>query len=403
MTPEQTLTVLEKLAEEFGRLRGVSVEAGVLPWLLDFAARFLRNRHFPDKAVDLLEQCVAHAVATGKTRLDAADAEAVAERMIGQPLAADAGTEALTARLAERTLLMPEDSLAIVNRLSVTARGLDVRPSRPNAVVILLGKAAHQRDALAETLAETLFGSTDRIVSIDFARFVTQYDVSALLGSAPGYVGYSDSLPIHRLLQMPWCVLCCDNVHLSHPAARDILAQALAAGVITDASGKRIYLSDVIVLLTAGGSEAVTTTRTVRGFRPWDSVADTPETPDARTRAEGVLGVEFVALADVVCADVVPADAARARWVEDHLMSNLAERFRRQGLSLSWDAAVVGWLLARTARSGQLGVERLIDEHVSSLLISHLPPTADAGPRTVTLCCEGDHLRVDRQGPGGGP
>jgi ATP-dependent Clp protease ATP-binding subunit ClpC len=345
---------------------------------------------------------VAHAVATGKTTVDASDAEAVAERMIGQPLATDTANEVLTARLAARTLLMPEDSLAIVNRLSVTARGLDVRPSRPNAVVILLGQAAYQLDALAETLAETLFGSADRIVSIDFARFVTQFDVSALLGSAPGYVGYSDSLPIHRLLQMPWCVLCCDNVHLSHPAARDILAQALASGVITDASGKRIYLSDVIVLVTAGGGEAVTT-RSVRGFRPWDSVADTPTAPDARTQAEGVLGVEFVALADVVCADVVPADAARARWVEDHLMSNLAERFRRQGLSLSWDPAVVGWLLARTARSGQLGVERLIDEHVSSLLISHLPPTADAGPRTVTLCCEGDHLRVDRQGPGAGP
>ena len=374
----------------------------MLRWLLDFAARYLRNRHFPDKAVDLLEQCVAHAVATGKTALDPVDAEAVAERMIGQPLAADAANETLTTRLAERTLLLPEDSLAIVNRLSVTARGLDVRPSRPNAVVILLGKAAHQRDALAETLAETLFGSADRVVSIDFFRFVTQYDVSQLLGSAPGYVGYSDSLPIHRLLQMPWCVLCCDNVHVSHPAARDILAQALAAGVITDASGKRIYLSDVIVLVTAAGGE-VATARSVRGFRPRDSVEETPETPDARAQAEGVLGAEFVALADVVCADVVPADAARARWVEDHLMSSLAERFRRQGLSLSWDPAVVGWLLARTARSGQLGVERLIDEQVSSLLISHLPPTAEAGLRAVILSCEGDRLRVERQVSAGSP
>jgi ATP-dependent Clp protease ATP-binding subunit ClpC len=338
---------------------------------------------------------VAHAVATRKTLVDYSDATTVAERMIGRPVDAEANFETLRKALAERTLLTPGDAVAIVNRLAVTTRGLDVRPQRPNAVVILLGPAAHQRDALAETLAETLFGSVDRIVSLDFARFVSQWDVSALIGSPPGYVGYAESLPIHRLIQMPWCVLCCDNVHLSHPAARDILAQALDSGSITDGRGRRIYLSDAIVLITAGVGEG--TTHHVRGFRPWDSATQTPTTSSGHAQAEAALGEGLVDLADLVCADVVSAESAGVRWIEDHLMSDLAERFRRQGLALRWDPSVVDWLVKRAGGSGHQAVARVIDEHVSALLVTHLPPTFGATPRAVMLHCEGDAIRVRPQ------
>jgi ATP-dependent Clp protease ATP-binding subunit ClpC len=393
MTAEQSLVVVDSLAREFERTRGVTLEPGVLAWLVDFADRYLRNRHFPDKAVDLLEQCVAHAVATGQARVRHADAVAVAERLIGRPLEAATDDEHLGARLAERTLLAPDDVHALVSRLNVTMRGLDARPERPNAVVVLLGPAAEQRDALAETLAETLFGSPDRVVSIDFARFVTQWDVSGLIGSAPGYVGHGDSLAIHQLLQTPWCVLCCSHVDAGHPIARDLLAQALASGVIVDGTGRRIYLSDAIVIVTADGDVPAASPH-VPGFRPRSEAAERPDAADATARAEAALGPEIAELADVICTDVTVADAATAHWVEDHLMASLAERFRGQGLALSWEPAVVRWLVARAGGAGHRGVERLIDEHVSALLVDHLPAAPGAATRAVTLACEGDRLRV---------
>ena len=75
-------------------------------------------------------------------------------------------------------------------------------------------------------------------------------------------------------------------------------------------------------------------------------------------------------------------------------MTGLAERFAGQGLALSWEPSVVGWLLAHARDSGQRSVERLIDEHVSALLVHHLPGTAGAPPRAVRLQCEGDRLQV---------
>ncbi len=212
LSPDQTLDVLRVLRDVLTRLRGVTVGDDVLRWLVDFAQQYLRNRYFPDKAVDLLEQCVAHAVTHGKTAVDEQDASTVAERMIGMPLALDDRLKILTVRLAERALLAEDDIQALLNRLQVTMRGMDVRPARPNAVVLLAGDAAGHGSALAEVLAGALFGSETREIAIDLSRFVHPADVTMLVGAPPGYVGYDDAVPLHRLAQTPWCVLRLENI-----------------------------------------------------------------------------------------------------------------------------------------------------------------------------------------------
>jgi ATP-dependent Clp protease ATP-binding subunit ClpC len=199
LTPEQTIGVLSVLRDELQRQHGVRVPDDVLRWVVDFAQRFLRNRSFPDKGVDTLEQCVAHAVAQGKRVVELEDAEAVGQRMVAMPLALGGGLNALKQRLAERALLEEEDASALLSRLSVTVRGLDLRPERPNAVMLLIGDMVAHSDLFAETIAECLFGTAERVVTIDFSRFVTPADVNLLVGAPPGYVGYSDSLPIHRV------------------------------------------------------------------------------------------------------------------------------------------------------------------------------------------------------------
>ncbi len=101
LTPEQTLTVLRVLKEEFERTRGVQVSEEILVWLIEFAQRFLRNRNFPDKAIDLLEQCVAYALTQGKQVVEQADAEQVAQRMVGMPLDFDVRLSGLRERLSK--------------------------------------------------------------------------------------------------------------------------------------------------------------------------------------------------------------------------------------------------------------------------------------------------------------
>lgn len=380
LTPEQTLGVLRVLRDELARLRGVQVAEEVLQRMVDFAGRFLRNRTFPDKAVDLLEQSVAYALTQDRTAVAVADAEQVAQRLVGMPL--DVGTRLATLRqrLAEGALLSAEDIETLLHRLEVTLRGLDVRAARPNAVLLLLNAAAAGSEALAATVAEALFGAADRVVTIDFSRFTQPHDVSVLLGAPPGYVGYSDTLPLHRVAQMPWCVLRAENVHACHPAVRDVLVQALEEGLITESRGKRIYLSDTVVLLTA---EVAAAAGRSLGFRPPAAAEQPPalEMPTERAVQEA-LGAELAAQCDLVCAGIAATGEQRRRWLEQHCLADLAGRFRKHELHVQWDESLVTWLLSRCADDGnQREWERLVDEEISPRLVAHLPDAGpDAGP-----------------------
>ena len=395
LTPDQTIEVVKIHRDVLARLRGVAVSDDVLRWLVDFAQQYLRNRYFPDKAVDLVEQCVANAVTEGKTIVDEATAKTVAERMIGMPLALDDRLKTLTDRLSERALLGEDDIQTLVNRLQVTMRGMDVRPSRPNAVVLLTGDAASESEMLSHIVAKALFGSATREIVMDLNRCVHPADVTMLIGAPPGYVGYEDAVPLHRLAQTPWSVLRFEHVDACHPQVRDVVTQAIAEGALTDGRGRRLYLSDTVVLMTAGVE--VRTTHPI-GFRRGDAA---PE-PPAKVDVTAGLGEALAAQVDLVCTDVLQTDATRRRWIEDSLLADLSDRYRKHGVNLKWDESFIGWLLDRHgASANQRDWERVMDVSLGPLLMPYVPGASVGKPASLLITCENGTVRIDRTREGG--
>jgi ATP-dependent Clp protease ATP-binding subunit ClpA len=127
-------------------------------------------------------------------------------------------------------------------------RGLDLRPQRPSAVVLLAGEAADSAEPLAAIVAESLFGASSRVISIDFSGYDDDADVNSLLGAPPGYIGFGDRLPIHELAQSPWSVLVCRNVNGCHPEVREVLLHAPEDGSHA-VDGKRFL--DAVAIVTA--------------------------------------------------------------------------------------------------------------------------------------------------------
>ena len=346
-----TLAVLGAHRDELARLRGVSVADDVLEWLVHFATTAMPNRTFPDKAVDLLEQCVAHAVAHGEAIVDRASAEDVVRRTVGVPLSVAERLEALERDLATRALSAPEATRTLVERLGVTMRGLDRKRDRPNGVVLVAGQAARRTSELAETIATALFGNPNRVVPIDLARMTSPHDVAMLVGAPPGYIGYSDRLPIHRIASTPWSVVLCEGVDAAHPMVRELLAEAIEDGAFVDGSGRRVALSDTVILLSCGSEES---TRPL-GFR----VADTTKAAEGRpagraTRiaAPRLLGDRLAALVDVeILEHRAPSDGVPP---VERVLQILAERFGREGIDLEWDRSVKTWLLERAGPSGDI-------------------------------------------------
>ena len=376
LTPAQTLPIMQSLAEDLSRHYNLKVDPRVLPWLVDFADRYLRNRHFPDKAVDLLEQCFAHAATLSQTEITEAGAKEVAQRLIGMPLALDQRMGNLTAALDKLNLFNKEDRAALINRLQVTLRGLDLRNTRPNIVVLLGGDAARQSDLLAETLAEHLFGDPDRVITIDLSRMLHPEDVNLLVGAPPGYVGYSDSLPLHRLLQSPWSVVRFENVEACHPYIREVLAQALADGWIFDGRGKPIYFSDSVILLTA---EIAAQSRRQAGFM---GAAGAEEPLYLEQFLTSALGDAMAAQVDLFALGLPSANTSPQDWIQETIFSRLEQRYLSLGIRLRWSPSALAWLSEQAQQtlsqhSWEEWADRVLTPSVLQVLNSQPQPPAE--------------------------
>lgn len=394
LSPENTLLALKALSVDLQRAYGVSVDDNVLQWLIDFGQQYMRNRHFPDKAVDLLEQCIAHAVAVGKKTLEFADAEEVAQRMIGMPLALEDRLDNLDKMLAGMGLMSENERGILIGRLQVTMRGLDMRAGRPNAVLLLSGVAAQSSAAICEVLAEALFGAKDRVVSIDCARFVHAEDINLLVGAPPGYVGYSDSLPIHRIAQIPWSVLDLENMDSCHPAVREVLSRAIQDGKITDGRGKPIYLSDTVVVITA--DIVLEQAHRALGFRP-EVTEVTGE--DVFQAVSTVIGDELASEVNLFIAGARATEGVSEGWLHEHMLNDLNNRYIKQGLALEWDASILTWLQKLQADGlNQRDWEHLVDEILSPAIIPHLPREKGHGNKKVVVKFQDDQISVsDRE------
>lgn len=381
MTPEQAYSVLQTVRTDLSKLKDVQVGDDVLSYLVEFGHQYMRNRHFPDKAVDLLEQSFAYAIAHNQKEVNLYTAQRVAQRMISMPLSLAERFQALEERLFQRGLLPGRNQEQLMGRLQVTLRGLDIRSTRPNAVILLVGEASKNAESLAESIAEALFGSVERVVAVNLERMVHPADISLLVGAPPGYIGYSDELPLHRLSQIPWCVLRFDGIDGCHPQIRRFIARALEDGSFTDGRGKTIYLSDTVVILTAGTVSLAT--QYTLGFQSQRNILNDE---DVRQIINNALGDDLLDQVDVLVQQSASVPTSFAEWLEKNFLVNLQARFTKLSVSLEWDESLLEWFAAQQETGlSEREWEELFDKQISPAIARHLPPETSSSPVSLKI------------------
>lgn len=372
LSPQATLEILRALQERAVRERGVTVSDEALQLAVLLAQQYLRNRHFPDKAIDIFEQSVAFALLQASAEVTPDVVRKVVQRMTGIPL--DLGDE-LTRRLGEvkRRLVdwafCPEEvAEQLIHRLEITLRGLDIAPTRPNAVVLVLGTAGQVPELAAQILAEALYGTSARLIEMDMTRFTHPADVTWLTGAPPGYVGHDAVMEFHRqLAQQPWSVVLFKNADAAHPQAQQVLAEALCSGFLTDAQGRKVYLSDTVVVMTATVEEL---TKRRIGFHAGEEREKEGWTGP---RALPALLPDLMDRVELYWQPEQPTAERLQVWLKEWVLPSLVERYQRQGLEVEWDPSVMEWLSATILAAGELTRgERLIEEWVLPALIPYL-------------------------------
>ncbi|MYH41784.1 MAG: ATP-dependent Clp protease ATP-binding subunit [Chloroflexi bacterium] len=191
------------------------------------------------------------------------DIRDVVSMWTGIPLSRLASEE--SARLLEmdeylRARVIGQDAaVSAVARAVRRARAGLKDPKRPIGVFLFLGPTGVGKTYLAETLGEFMFGSRDNIVRLDMSEFMEKHNVSRLVGSPPGYVGYDDGGQLTDLVRRrSYCLILLDEVEKAHPDVFNMLLQIFDDGHLSDAKGRKVDFRNTILIMTSNvGSDLI--------------------------------------------------------------------------------------------------------------------------------------------------
>ncbi|MCW5553307.1 MAG: ATP-dependent Clp protease ATP-binding subunit [Verrucomicrobiae bacterium] len=142
-------------------------------------------------------------------------------------------------------------------------------PRRPIGTFLLLGPTGVGKTLLAKTLAEQMFGDTKSLIQLDMSEYMEKFNVSRLIGSPPGYVGYEEGGQLtEQVRRKPYSVVLFDEIEKAHPDVWNMLLQILEEGKLTDNVGRVVNFRNTIILMTSNvGSDTIRRQSTL-GFSP---------------------------------------------------------------------------------------------------------------------------------------
>ena len=193
----------------------------------------------------------------------------------------------LEEELKKRVIGQDEAVTAIAKAIRRSRLGLK-DPGKPSGSFIFLGTTGVGKTELAKALAEVMFGDENALVRIDMSEYMEKHDVSKLIGSPPGYVGYDEGGQLtEKVRRHPYSVVLFDEIEKAHPEIFNSMLQVLDDGRLTDGKGRVVDFKNTIIIMTSNIGARMLTSAAGRkiGF---SSVSDDKDEDEASR--EGLYG-----------------------------------------------------------------------------------------------------------------
>lgn len=157
----------------------------------------------------------------------------------------------LEEELKKRVIGQDEAVTAISKAIRRSRLGLK-DPKKPSGSFIFLGTTGIGKTELAKALAEVMFGDENALVRIDMSEYMEKHDVSKLIGSPPGYVGYEEGGQLtEKIRRHPYSVVLFDEIEKAHPEIFNSMLQILDDGRMTDGKGRLVDFKNTIIIMTS--------------------------------------------------------------------------------------------------------------------------------------------------------
>lgn len=249
-------------------------------------------------------------------------------------------------------------------------------PRRPIGTFALLGPTGVGKTLLAKTLAEQLFGDSKALIQLDMSEYMEKFNVSRLIGSPPGYVGYEEGGQLtEQVRRKPYSVVLFDEIEKAHPDVWNMLLQILEEGKLTDNVGRVVNFRNTIILMTSNvGSDTIRKQSTM-GFSP---ISDETSYEKMRERileeAKKTFRPEFLNRLDdiVVFRSLTKPDLIQILDLE---LSKVTNRLKARNITLVLDEKAKDLLVTRGydpqygARPMRRSVERSLEDPLAEEIL----------------------------------
>ncbi len=313
-TVEQTIEILKGLKTRFEEHHSVKYAVGALQAAAELSAKFINDRHLPDKAIDVIDEAgAAQRILPANKRkktITRNEVEEIVAKIARIPPASVSSDDRGKLKLLDRDLksvVYGQDPAidAISAAIKMARSGLG-KPDKPIGSFLFSGPTGVGKTEVAKQLAYVM--GID-LIRFDMSEYMERHAVSRLIGAPPGYVGFDQGgLLTEAISKKPHAVLLMDEIEKAHPDVFNVLLQVMDHGTLTDNNGRKADFRNVIIIMTTNAG-AETMNKATIGFlnkrEQGDEMGDIKRlfTPEFRNRLDAI--INFRALDEDIILRVV--------------------------------------------------------------------------------------------------
>jgi ATP-dependent Clp protease ATP-binding subunit ClpA len=360
-----TINILKGLKSRFEKHHNVKYSVAAINSAAELSAKYINDRHLPDKAIDVIDEAGAAQRILPKNKqkkvITNKEIEEIVAKIAKIPPKNISNDDKHALKNLERDLkavIFGQDKAIenLASAIKMTRSGLGI-PNKPIGNFLFSGPTGVGKTEVARQLAYIL---GIELIRIDMSEYMERHTVSRLIGAPPGYVGFDQGgLMTEAVHKQPYCVLLLDEIEKAHPDIFNILLQVMDHGSLTDSNGRKTDFRNVTLIMTTNaGAESLS--KTSMGFTQSKKIGDEQAeikrlfTPEFRNRLDAT--VSFAPLSHEVILKVVDKflmqleDQLHEKKVDATFTDSLKSYLAKNGFDPSMGARPMSRLIQDTIR-----------------------------------------------------
>nr|WP_314901764.1 ATP-dependent Clp protease ATP-binding subunit ClpA [uncultured Deefgea sp.] len=362
---EQTIEILKGLKEKFEQHHGVKYTQAALTTAAELSAKYINDRHLPDKAIDVIDEAGAAQKILPRSKqkktIGKGEIEDIISKIARIPPKSVSSNDKDTLKTLERDLrnvvFGQEKAIEVLATSIKMARAGLGNPLKPIGSFLFSGPTGVGKTEVARQLAFTM---GIELIRFDMSEYMERHAVSRLIGAPPGYVGYEQGgLLTEAVNKHPYSILLLDEIEKAHPDIYNVLLQVMDHGTLTDNNGRKADFRNVVIIMTTNAGAEMLNKSTI-GFTSKKEVGDEMQeikrmfTPEFRNRIDAI--IPFASLTHEIILQVVEKFLMQLeaqlheKKVEAHFTDALKDYLAKNGFDPQMGARPMARLIQDTIR-----------------------------------------------------